>query len=89
MESSFTCQVVLGIPKLHFKYSYVFVDHRSVNILCPELLTNVAVLRLEKTSLHVLDRNKQHYQMNGNIARQTQFPIKSISLLMDSVLMLH
>lgn len=63
--------------------------YRSMSILCPESLTNIAVLRLEKTFLRVLDRNKEHYQIDGNIDRQTQFTIKSIYLLMDSVLMLH
>lgn len=71
-------------PKLHFKYKF-FMTHERMSILCPELFTNAAVLRLKKTFLYVLDRNKEHYKMDGNIDRQREFIIKSISLPIDSV----
>lgn len=77
------------VSKNTFKIQFFHGSQECEHILCSESLTNVPVLRLEKTSTHVLERNKQHYQMDGNIARQTQFIIKSISLLMDSVLTLH
>lgn len=65
------------------------MTHKRMSILCPELLTNISALRLKKTFLYVLDRNEEHYKMGGNIDRQIEFIIKSISLLIDSVLVLH